>query len=174
MTGLAICDTSVLINSGLHQVVLHGVFKSVNNVIVICKVVFYVGYASAQLGVFIILAIMVERVIVVTKPLKAAIWFSTRKAVIMILILALITFAYNGPRVAWATALILYQIECVITQRSGLEHTVYSWLDILLNGIIPLVSILAMNTVIVYFLYASKQNIIYDHSSKDTVSTLSC
>ena len=93
MGALAVCDTLVLIGKSMQTYVGY-----VHTLSSLCTAVFYIQFTFSQSGSMIILALLLERVIAVTKPLKATLILSPKRALIITFILIVLMAMFNIPR----------------------------------------------------------------------------
>ena len=115
----------------------------------------FVHFASSNSGSMIILALLVERVIVVMKPLKAASLLSPKRALIITFILVVLLVIFNYPVIVIVTA--DSSGECIFVQESFFTSTFYNALSMFISAVLPLRIILIMNLIILCALKSSKQ-----------------
>ena len=154
---LAIADTIVLISQGGFVILVNWLTKffAVNTLNIMCKVLSYFLFSAAFYGTMIIMALLVERVIVVTRPLKAAVLLSPRRAMIVIITIIIIAFAYNIPIIFSATMADHFGLQCVSV--SGYASVIYHMTKVILSGVIPFFAILTMNLMILCAVKSSRK-----------------
>ena len=149
MGALAIADTMTLI--GQAGMTIH--VKWLTEIIalkkqnIMCKVFAYTLFSASYTGTLIILALLMERVIVVTRPLKAAVLLSSKRAMIVVIILTIVSFAYNVPFIFSAVMADHFGLQCISTPGIG-QIAQYHLSKVVLSGILPLVAIITMNLTI--------------------------
>ena len=152
MGALAVADTLTLIGqSGLWMIanILPSVW-GMEKLGIMCTVCCYILFSSSFGGVMMILALLAERVIAVTFPLKAAVLLSPRRAVTIIIINSIITLAYHVP-ILYTTAVIdMNGKQCVrnVSEVNAYWAEIYYLSKLILNGVLPFVGILTMNLAI--------------------------
>ena len=99
----------------------------------------------------IILALLLERVITVTKPLKAALILSPKRALIITFILIVLLAMFNIPRLFPTNAEKVDSKECF--PHVGL---IFSIITVFVSGVLPLFGILIMNLIILCAVKSSK------------------
>ena len=157
MGALAVADTVVLISQGGIIVLVTWLAKicALYKINIMCKVFAYSLFSAGFCGTMIILALLVERVIAVTRPLKAAALLSPRRAKTVIITIIIIGFAYNIPIIFSATMEDHFGKQCVIV--SGYASAIYHMSKIVLSGVLPLVAILTMNLTILCAVKSSQR-----------------
>ena len=144
MGALGVADCLVLIAKGMGIYMISspvGVFHKY-----VCKVMAFILSASSQSGSVIILTLLAERVIVVTKPLKAASLLTPKRALVITLILVLLLALFNIPVILSGTALVTGQ--CMAVPGSSAASVIYNVLTVFISGVLPLCGILIMNLII--------------------------
>ena len=123
--------------------------------VIFCKGMLYSMSASGRSGVTIIMALLVERTIVVTRPMKAVIFLPPKRAMITVFILVVLAVLFNLPNI-FATSR-LQGGACIAIGSDSLFYVIHNIVGLLLFGIIPLVSILLLNLVIVFTIKSSQK-----------------
>ena len=156
---LAIADTVVLVSQGGKVILVTSLGKiyALGKLNIMCKVFGYFLFSAAFCGTMIILALLVERVIAVTRPLKAAVLLSPRRAVIVIMNIVILAFTYNIPIIFSATAMDHSGVQCISVPGLGYASAIYHMSKIVLSGVLPLVAILAMNLTILCAVKSSQR-----------------
>ena len=159
MGGLAVCDTLTLAANGLQTYVLHrGGEMLVSNFIICCKTGIFVFLTSSQCGSMIILALLLERVIVVTNPLKAALQMSPKRSLIIVIIICMLLIGFNIPQPISFTARKRPVNFCTATKGSVVTTHAYRMISLFISGILPLFGILIMNLIILCVIKSSKRS----------------
>ena len=154
MGALAISDTAMLIASFM----LSALSILLAEIRMMCKVTLYLVNTASLSGVMIILALLVERVIAVTKPMKAAVLLSPKRALIMTFIFAGVSAVYNIPRIFYVENTIRYGSKnCVAFRSNDALSSVYSLSSLILTGVLPLVAIFIMNIIIIFSIKSAKR-----------------
>jgi hypothetical protein len=154
---LAVADTFMLIAStGPLLMSYPQKYLSYPIVKIICKVIAYGIFTAASTGVMIILAMLAERLIAVTKPLQAASLLSPRRAVYTISGICIFSVSYNIP-VLFVISSTTQNPQCSIS-NSNLA-VAYNMTSVCVTGVIPLFAISIMNAVILWGVKAAKKQI---------------
>ena len=153
MSALAMADTLHLLTKGFSALGFPEMsnFKE-ETASLVCKVIKYCLFTSSQSGVLIILALLIERVIAVRKPMKAALILSPSRALIITLIIVAFASLFNVPSIFVASARkFTVTVTCASFEAMGkLGYIIHSIVGLFINGVLPLVSILVMNLMILY------------------------
>ena len=172
MAALAVCDTSVVMCNGINiwlytSAWFHQLPKATLHSL--CKSSMYCTLVSAQSGVMIILALMVERVVAITRPFDARIWFRPSRAVALCLALIVFTLLYNIP-VIYEAGSSQDGLSCKPTIFYSKYSFAYSIINLAVNAVLPFVGIVVMNTVIMLGVKSSTKSVMskYEHSSHST------
>ena len=158
MGALAVFDTLVLICKSLQLYVVYGT-SNVNLAmnIISCRAIGFMFFTSSQCGSMTILAMLLERVIAVTKPLKAAVLLSPKRALIISLMIPTVLSIFNIPHMfSYTSRLIMRQMECVVLDGAMITTRIYSMLTLFISGILPLFGILIMNLIILCAVKSAK------------------
>ena len=157
MGALTACDILVLLFKALQICLVFGTTPlQISTFNMICSVIAFVYVTSSQSGSMIILALLLERVIVVTKPLKAALILSPKRALIITLVIPFLSSIFNIPHLFSYASKVLLKRECVILDGSVITNSVYSMLTLFISGVLPLFGILIMNIIILCAIKSSK------------------
>ena len=114
MGTLAICDTLVLLRKSLFTYLVFGTTAlQIPTFNTICSAIAFVNFTSSQSGSMIILAMLLERVIVVTKPLKAAVLLAPKRALIVSLMIPSLSVIFNIPHLFSYGSKMEFKRECV-------------------------------------------------------------
>ena len=174
MRALAIVDTMALIGQGGITILINWL----TNVIdlkkqnIMCKVFAYFVFSASYSGTLIILALLMERVIVVTQPLKAAVLLSPKRAMLVVIILTMVSFAYNIPFIFSAVMVDHFGLQCISAPGVGQISAIYHMSKVVLSGVVPLVAILTMNLTILCAVKSSQHQ--QKHLSAQQHQTTKC
>ena len=146
MGALAVMDTVVLLGSGMRMYMKY--HCAVEIMTEFCKASAYIVLTSSQCGSMIILALLLERVIVVTKPLKAAPILSPKRALLIIFVIFILLAVFNVPQIFAFTVGCKQMKGCQPTALSTVTTAAYSFFVLFISGILPLFGILVMNLII--------------------------
>ena len=162
MGALAVADMFVLIGRSLLMYVVYGTSKySLNTSTMICKAIGFMFFTSSQSGSMIILAMLLERVIAVTKPLKAAVLLSPKRALLISLMIPTVLSIFNIPHIIYTFSyktrrIMTMSMECMNVDGIFLTSKIYSIVTLFISGILPLFGILIMNLIILFAVKSSK------------------
>ena len=162
MGALSVADMLVLITEAVHICVINSPVSMFHKYV--CKLVSFGQCLSSQCGSMIILALLVERVIVVTKPLKAASLLTPKRALIITLILVVLLAMFNFPWILSATAGTSGQ--CAFVPEPVVTSIVYNSVTAFISGVLPLCGILIMNLIILCAIKSSKYSTKKQRSKK--------
>lgn len=120
----------------------------------LCKSVTVLGYANSQFSVWLIIAVTVERYIVVSQPLHASRYCNLRRARRLIMSLGVIFFLLN-LHFFWTVTLVQGERENVMKcdarpQFVFLVLVVWPWIDAALYALLPFLLIVVFNTLIIF------------------------
>ena len=155
MGALAVADIIVLLTMGSQVYVENGFADRVSTWY--CKASYYVLFTSSLCGSMIIL-VLLERVITVTKPLKAATLLSPKRSLVITFVNCIALALLNVP------AFYAFAVDNTLVFRCGptalttmVSRTVYSFIMLFFRGILPLLGILIMNLVILCAIKSQKR-----------------
>ena len=173
MGALAVCDTLFLAANALQTYIPYlGDEMLITNHVICCKASAFVSFTSSQCGNMIILGLLLERVIAVTKPLKAAILLSRKRSLIIVFIIFILLAAFNVPHILSWTAKTKPINRCTYMIDSLIVTPVYSMFAMFINGILPLFGILIMNLIILCVIKSKRGR--RKQSKKRGLSTKKC
>ena len=152
ITALAVCDIIYLIANATF-VFFDDEFGFEQGVI-FCKGVMFPSISSIRSGTMIIVALLVERTIAVTRPIKAAILLSPKRAMIIVFVIVFLTLAFNFPFI-FSTSRIPGG-TCLAIVSDSLFYVIHNIVGFFLFGLIPLIGILLLNLMIVFTIKSSK------------------
>ena len=137
----------------------------------LCKITKAVGYTVSDFSVWCIIAVTVERYIVVRYPLRAGTLCNTKRAMVFILVVFVFLLAVNS-HFFWTVNV----YSMVISNRSNdsnstsihltvcgsekypfLVNTVWSWVDAFLYSFLPFVVIIVLNSLIISIVYTAQK-----------------
>ena len=159
MGALAMSDTMVLLAGASGISIMWGIPSSQRNLVILCKALAVSQNTFFMIGVMIILALLVERVIAVTKPMKAAVLLSPTRRVTVICIIAVICPLFNVPRIFFASVgghAASGIRHCVAFPKANLLATIYDMVNFVVVGLLPLLAIFIMNIMILFVVKSSK------------------
>ena len=110
------------------------------------KIIVYFSSFALQSATYLILAMTVDKYIAIRWPHKAAIYSSPKRAKTIIVTILIFVSMYNVPHL-FMTAVV--KGKCYGYSTKSILTKVYSWLDFVLNGVIPFTLLIHMNYVIV-------------------------
>ena len=182
LRALAVADTIHIITPAMYSILFTGRFnllQETTSVTLVCKVLSFCALTSGQCGSLLILALLVERVIVVCKPMKAASLLSPNRALITFTTIAFAALV-NVPIIFFTSATkSASTVDCSVN-AVDLGRTIYGISVLFLNGVLPLASILVMNLIILFTFRSSKDAFRklrkakkYYKQTKETISTAS-
>ena len=159
LSGLAINDCiGLVLGSYLYTVSVIWKSRDFPDEVVIweCKIGTWIFHFCSFSGILIILAMTLDRVIAVKLPLKAKTLCTPRRAKNVIVFAWLITSVYSCPQV-YASGVIFMTYDVLNVKDkicTGYLHTnpfiqVYSWINIIVNSVIPFTALLIMNSIII-------------------------
>ena len=169
MSALAVTDCLVLIVNGMNLFLAHGVVGLCRKrARLMCRVIDYLFHTSIHTGMMIILSLLLERVIVVMKPLKAASLLSSKRALIVICVMTILTTSYNIPRIFFTSARVTPQgMKCNEFAGANAAHFPYIVANLFIPSFMPLAAILIMNILIIVAIKSDKYLIyLRDDSSR--------
>ena len=152
IAALAVCDIINLIATATHTFFLEAF--GFEQGVIFCKGILFAIAASARCAVMIIMALLVERTIVVTRPMKAGIFLSPKRAMITVFIIVFLTVLFNLTFIFSTSR--LQGGACIAIGSDSLFYVTHNIFALFLYGIIPLVCILLLNLVIVFTIKASQ------------------
>ena len=158
MRVLAVADTIHLLTKGFYVLGLHEILNFIEETAsLMCKVILYCYFTSSQSGVLIILALLTQRAIAVCKPMKVAIILSPNRALIITFIIVAFASLFNIPTIFVATAKkFMGNDDCASDALGKVGYIIKRIVGLFINGVLPLVSILVMNLMILYIIKSSK------------------
>lgn len=168
MASLALADTAVLLFGCLRRWVLE-VFDMdlLNQGPLACSIINFFQYWSFDVAVWILVAMTMDRVLVVTSPLKAQI-YSTRKRAALSLVLVMVASAGINSHFFFTT--IHTQGVCTVSgEHARFYKDIWSWIDATVYSFLPFMLLLIMNFIIVVVISkanAKKQRMTNNFKSK--------
>ena len=119
-----------------------------------CKINCYFAFLSLQCATYQVLSMTVDKYIAIKWPHRAAAYSTPKRAKVIILTIFCLVLLYNLPHFYITT---LIGGKCYGYSVKGILTKVYSWLNIVLNGIIPLTLLIHVNYVIVITVRKSRK-----------------
>ncbi|KAL8616319.1 hypothetical protein ACOMHN_056262 [Nucella lapillus] len=121
----------------------------------VCKLTISFGYMTSDLSVWLIIAVTVERYIVVCFPLRASTMINTARAKKVIGFLVLLMFTVN-LHFFWTVEIVERPVDgqnvgnCEATpQYDTLVDTVWPWVDACIYSFVPFIFIIVLNILII-------------------------
>ena len=111
-----------------------------------CGIASFVGLHAVQNSTFQILAMTIDKYIAIKWPHKATTYSTPRRAKITVLVIYVCVVLYNIPHI-FITKLI--GDICLGYAIGGIVTKVYSWFSFVINALMPFVSLIYMNYVII-------------------------
>ncbi|KAL8582770.1 hypothetical protein ACOMHN_021882 [Nucella lapillus] len=122
----------------------------------LCKLTISFGYMASDLSVWLIIAVTVERYIVVCFPLKASTMINTTRAKKVIAFLVLLMFTIN-LHFFWTVEIVERPVDgrnvgnCEAAPfHQPLVNGVWPWVDACIYSFVPFIVILVLNILIIY------------------------
>ena len=121
----------------------------------VCKLTVSFGYTASDLSVWLIIAVTVERYIVVCFPLRASTMINTNRAKKVIIFLVLLMFAIN-LHFLWTVEIVERQMDSknvsnceAAPHHEHLVNEVWPWVDACIYSFVPFIVILVLNILII-------------------------
>lgn len=155
LAALAVTDSIVLFVGLLRKwlTVLLGI-NIQNESVWTCKGISVLGYANSQFSVWLIIAVTIERYIVVSQPLHASRFCNMRRAKRVITLLGVVFLLLN-IHFLWTVTIVQRAghggLHCdPIEQYKTLVAAVWPWIDATLYALLPSLLIVIFNTLIIF------------------------
>lgn len=155
MAALAVCDNVVLL-FGAHYY-LTTEFLNTGIQLWACKIEVWLIQTCSLTCTVMVICMTVDRLVVVKFPLKASIWCSTRRAKITVPLVTVLSLIYTVPYVF--SARVLGGRYCIATETDNSFAKGYTWLNILLNAVIPFFCLITMNVTILTGIRGHQQEV---------------
>ena len=152
ITALAVCDITYLATNA-SNIFFNGTFDFKKGII-FCKVIFFPMIVSSRSGVMITVALLVERVIAVKRPMKATVLLSPKRAMFLVHVIVFLAATFNLPYI-FSTSSIQGGV-CIAIGSYKLFYGIHSMVAIFLFGLIPWAGILLFNLMILSTIKSSK------------------
>ncbi|KAL3859752.1 hypothetical protein ACJMK2_009950 [Sinanodonta woodiana] len=158
LAALAVADTIVLMIGLLRKWLAElTTIDAQNEASWLCKTINVLGYSSSQFSVWLIIAVTIERYVVVSQPLHASRFCNLTKAKRVIGLLALVFLVIN-MHFLWTADLRPEYVNNLIQSKrcdcaAGFEYVVkevWPWIDALLYCLLPFLLISAFNFLIIH------------------------
>ena len=140
LIGLAVVDTCILY-SNMPWRWINAVFNInvINLSVAYCKIGIFITYYMIDLHVWLLVCVNIERFTAVFLPTKAKRWFTKRRVLIQMTIVASVLFVVNS-HIFWTQTLLDYGSGYVCVEHpdfATFRLQVYGWLDLVLASILP-------------------------------------
>ena len=112
-----------------------------------CRIESFLIMFALQKATYQVVAMTIDKFIAIKWPHKAATYSTPKRAKMTIIVLYVCVISYNLPDF-FLTKMI--GTACVSYAVGSVYAKIYSWLTFFLNGVIPLTSLIAMNSAIVH------------------------
>ena len=128
-----------------------------------CKATFHMLHTFTQCGSWIILALLLERVIAVTKPLQAKMLLNPKRSLIIIIAIVIVMAVLNIPLIFTYTIKTGRPMGSCVATRAVLPNlgsiyfTVFCFVMLFIAGGLPLLGILIMNLITVCVIKSPKR-----------------
>ena len=119
-----------------------------------CKSLSFLNLLTLQNTTYQVLAMTIDKYIAIKWPHKAAIYNTSKRAKVTVIVIYICVFIYNSPHVLFSSVV---GHQCVSYVNGGFITKVYSWLTFVLNAIIPFLFLIHMNYVIINRVSQSRQ-----------------
>ncbi|XP_045194422.2 G-protein coupled receptor daf-37-like [Mercenaria mercenaria] len=140
---------------------------------ILCKVGIFLGYVSSDVSVWLIVAVTIERLIVVMFPLRAPRLCNARNARISILIIIALFIVVNG-HFLWSVELHHYSFGKTVISKcharklfTRLVEDMWPWVDAGIYSFVPFLIIMLFNSFIIKNIVSARQkrNVLRQQSS---------
>lgn len=143
---LAVCDNSALLIFGYYWTKATFQIESENQQLQ-CSVLAWLNYAVTQYGILLIVAMTVDRLVIVKYPLKAPQLCSHFRTKLIIIVLLVVCLVFTLPHLFITTVSGKYL--CFSFQGSGVWIKVYAFVVIIFNAFVVFIALLTMNILII-------------------------
>lgn len=117
----------------------------------VCKSVCFLGGVSSHYSVWLIVLVTVERLIVISNTLKAAVWCQRKRTLVAMAVLLGVILAINAHAL-WTYGIVTHpdNIECQdLPEYSNFAEDVWSWIDSSIYSLVPFPIIFTVNIFII-------------------------
>lgn len=115
-----------------------------------CKLIAYLFNSFSSYGIILVIIMTIDRMIVVRFPLKAATICTSRRAKVASIVTLLVTSVLRSPNVYFSN--LLDGRSCVDTSSKNPINLFYSRTIFVLFSVVPFMTILTLNVIIIYTL----------------------
>ena len=119
-----------------------------------CELMVYWVFVTMQNSTFQVCAMTVDKYIAIKWPHKTAIYSTAKRAKMTIVGILFCTLIFNIPHFFISK---LIGSACVGYVAGGTFTVVYSWMSFIINGLVPFISLLYMNCVIIKIVRGSRK-----------------
>ena len=120
-----------------------------------CKIIIYLVHIFSSIGAFEIVLMTLDKVIAIKMPHKSAVLCTAKRAKILSVINLLAMAVFYLPNLDFSKS--VGQSECARYVKKGWYVTVYSYISLLLNPVIPVVMLFVMNSIIIKAVWQSQR-----------------
>lgn len=163
LVALAVGDEVVLILTVLRNWLHHVFGLDIQCLhVVVCRLSFFLVSSASHFSVWLIVAVTMERVLVVARPLQATAYVSVRRACIIVYCLTafsllisshfLLTLSIKQTNLTDVDFFQVYHYCEMNALYEPIMRIPWAWIDACLYGYVPFVCIIVANTVIIYCL----------------------
>ncbi|XP_060561996.1 growth hormone secretagogue receptor type 1-like [Ruditapes philippinarum] len=130
---------------------------------IVCKAGIFLGYVCSDISVWLIVAVTVERFIVVMFPMKAPRLCNTRNARITIIFIIFVFIAVNTHFI-WTVELHNYYFDTIVISKceakmvyTNLVEVLWPWVDAGIYSFVPFLVIMILNSFIIINIISAQQ-----------------
>ena len=138
-------NDNLMLGSALHEWLVRVVIQREWSLLE-CKLNCYFAYVSLQCATYLVVAMTTDKYIAIKWPHKAAVYSTPKRAKIMTITIFSLVLLYNIPHFFITT---LIGGKCYGYSVKGILTKLYSWFNVVLNGVIPFTLLIHVNYVIV-------------------------
>ena len=112
----------------------------------VCGLEVYLSSVTMQNSTYQVIAMALDKCIAIKWPHKAAIYSTTTRAKMTALAILLCTFIFNIPHgfISFSGG-----YHCIAYFIGGTYANIYSWISFIFNGLVPFISLMYMNCIII-------------------------
>ena len=111
-----------------------------------CIIFAYLVLLIIQNTTYQVLAITIDKCIAIKWPHKAAVYSTPKRAKLTVIVVCICVLIFNSPHLVLSG---MVGSECLGYVKEGVLTKVYSWLNFVINGVIPFTLLICMNYVII-------------------------
>ena len=120
-----------------------------------CIIFAYFVLLTLQNTTYQVLGMTIDKYIAIKWPHKAAIFSTPRRAKITVIAVYFCVLIFNSPHLVLSG---MVGSECLGYVKEGVFTKLYSWLNFVLNGVIPFILLICMNYVTIKTVRRSREN----------------